>query len=362
MTLGEVLMGMAILSMILVLAAGVLHWALTGSQTQQNKTVSAFLAQQQMEDLVAEPRPQSGQGTFQAPYGDYTWKATVSALEKDTILEIQVSVDGPRGARYRLSTQRRKDLRRFVFRQEDRLYAADEDRPQPDLLSRGLKSQGYSLSPADGQTLAYVDLWQGKPQIFRRKIGESQGTIWIQQEGGAQEPCFSPDGREVAFTTVVEGMSQVFVWRQGGVSPRSRGGHHDGSPTYTPDGKGLIVCRDQFSLVLLQGGSETTLVESDTGWNSSPSLSADGKTLVFMSNRDGNPEIYAMNLAGKQIRRLTDDPGYDSQPQFSGDGQRILFSRRHEGLTRLYSMNPDGTQLTALTSTELSAEEPQWTR
>ena len=42
--------------------------------------------------------------------------------------------------------------------------------------------------------------------------------------------------------------------------------------------------------------------------------SPDGSNIVFMSNFDGNWEIYVMNAEGLGIRNVTNDPGYDSYP------------------------------------------------
>ncbi len=104
-------------------------------------------------------------------------------------------------------------------------------------------------------------------------------------------------------------------------------------------------------------GSEQVLVAESEGWNAAPTT--DGKTLVFMSSRDGNSEIYSLNLASQKLSRLTDNPAYDTAPQLKG--QRILFQSNRDGVQRLYSMNLDGSELTPVTPDQV-AEDPQWTR
>ena len=98
------------------------------------------------------------------------------------------------------------------------------------------------------------------------------------------------------------------------------------------------------------------MAESE-GWNAAPST--DGNTLVFMTSRDGNPEIYSLNLASSKLTRLTDDQGYDTAPQLKG--QRIVFQSNRDGVQRLYSMNLDGSELSPVTPDQV-AEDPQWTR
>ena len=75
--------------------------------------------------------------------------------------------------------------------------------------------------------------------------------------------------------------------------------------------------------------------------------------------RDGNPEIYALDLATKRLTRLTDNPAYDTAPQLLG--RRIVFQSNRDGQQRIYSMNLDGSELNPVTPDQV-AEEPQWIR
>ena len=80
-----------------------------------------------------------------------------------------------------------------------------------------------------------------------------------------------------------------------------------------------------------------------------PSWSPDGARIAFSSNRNGgNYQIYVMHSNGKNIRRLTDGD-YDWRPAWSPDGQWIAFhSRRGEEKAKIYVVVPDGTNLRKL--------------
>ena len=47
--------------------------------------------------------------------------------------------------------------------------------------------------------------------------------------------------------------------------------------------------------------------------------SRDGTKIAFVSERDGNPELYVMNADGSGARRLTNHPARDQSPDWSGD-------------------------------------------
>lgn len=85
------------------------------------------------------------------------------------------------------------------------------------------------------------------------------------------------------------------------------------------------------------------------------------KEIVFNSHRDGNLEIYKINLDGSGLTNLTNNPSDDWNPSWSSDGSRIAFMSNREGKEYIYIMNRDGSQVNRLTRGErLSGEKPDW--
>jgi hypothetical protein len=70
--------------------------------------------------------------------------------------------------------------------------------------------------------------------------------------------------------------------------------------------------------------------------------------LAFVSDRDGNYEIYSQNLDGSGLVNLTNDPGTDQSPAWSADGRRLAFTsfRGGDGRQAIYVMNADGSDQT----------------
>src|SRR5262245_29958102 len=56
-------------------------------------------------------------------------------------------------------------------------------------------------------------------------------------------------------------------------------------------------------------------------------------------------EIYLMNADGSDQRRLTHAPGYDGGPFFSPDGQRIIWRRFDEMNADIYTMKTNGSNV-----------------
>jgi Tol biopolymer transport system component len=83
--------------------------------------------------------------------------------------------------------------------------------------------------------------------------------------------------------------------------------------------------------------------------------------IVFMSDRDGNREIYTMNPDGSDVRRLTNNNFQDLQPSWSPDKTRIAFVSNRDGNFAIYVMNIDGTGQRRISTDEFAYHEyPAW--
>ncbi len=81
--------------------------------------------------------------------------------------------------------------------------------------------------------------------------------------------------------------------------------------------------------------------------------------LAFVSDRDGNPEIYVMDEKGEVIQ-LTRHAASDDDPSWSPDKTRIAFASNRDGDWEIYWMNADGTGLTRVTHNPARDIEPAW--
>jgi hypothetical protein len=90
-------------------------------------------------------------------------------------------------------------------------------------------------------------------------------------------------------------------------------------------------------------------------------LSPDGSKIAFASNKDGNIEIYVMDVTGLNEVRLTDNSGVDTTPSWHPDGSKLIFSSQRNGSRNIFSMDSDGSNLEELVSFQNSdLYSPQW--
>jgi Tol biopolymer transport system component len=118
--------------------------------------------------------------------------------------------------------------------------------------------------------------------------------------------------------------------------------------TLTPSGESASLKANSV------GSTTISLKDKESGKIISISVSSDlpnlsNTKIAFVSNRDGNDEIYLMNSDGTNQTRLTNNIGYDFNPTFSQDNKKIIFWTNRDGNDEIYSMNIDGTELTNLT-------------
>jgi len=128
--------------------------------------------------------------------------------------------------------------------------------------------------------------------------------------------------------------------------------------TVTPSGRFVYSwwanpLRYEISIIDGDGSNEKRLTV-DTTDDDSPSLSPDGKKIVFVSKRHGQTELFVMNSDGTDQRRLTNNAVEDWSPHWSVDGSQIFFGRNWPD--RVWVMNADGTGAVSLSSGGYASE------
>jgi Tol biopolymer transport system component len=107
-----------------------------------------------------------------------------------------------------------------------------------------------------------------------------------------------------------------------------------------------------------------TVRAARVGWANDPvghyEASGDKGQIAFVSDRDGNAEIYVMAADGTNVVRLTHDPAGDLSPAWSPDGAKIAFVSDRGGNDEIYVMAADGSNQIKLTTSQADEAQPVW--
>ncbi len=201
--------------------------------------------------------------------------------------------------------------------------------------------------------------------VVARLAVEHDGRIVVGGRAIARgaQPAWSPDGRRVAFrrdgaVLVVDADGR----HQRRVTPVRPGAHRPASvPAWSPDGTRIVFAgaRDLFSVTLADGRLRR-LTRSAKPWllNVTPTWSPDGRTIAFSRTTDAyNSDIFLMRADGTGVRRLTrtqgthETLGEETMPTWSADGRTVVFVSNRDGNFELYAIGADGRRERRLTRT-----------
>jgi WD40 repeat protein len=130
---------------------------------------------------------------------------------------------------------------------------------------------------------------------------------------------------------------------------------HEGRLVYVSDQDG----NPEIYTIHTDGTDTTRLTNNDVD-DLSPKWSFDGGRIAFVSTRDGNPEIYTMNENGTDVTRITRNAADDLDPSWSPDGKNVIFSSNRDGNYELYIYNLETKKDERLTENSSDDRYPDW--
>ena len=237
----------------------------------------------------------------------------------------------------------------------------------------------YDSSPIwspDGTKIAFIS---NRDYLFSLYVMNADGSnaqrLTETLEPG--EPAWSPDGGKIAFTAGVRftvGMGKPYtniylVNVDGtGLTQLTRDAGSNGSPAWSPDGKQIVFTstrdgKPKIWVMNADGSNQREMPNSNIDksspfYNLQPIWSPDGTRILFSHYRactgDFEVAIYVMNADGSNPHLLTNDPkscGVYSSPKWSPDGTKIIASFKPRAkldidpATQIVVMNADGSNL-----------------
>jgi len=175
--------------------------------------------------------------------------------------------------------------------------------------------------------------------------------------GENAEAYFSADGKKLIFQSTREGheCDQIYQINSDGTGLKmlSTGKGRTTCSYFFPNGKRIIYSSTHLAGVecpskpdysrgyvwaiyptydifsAAPDGSDLKPITRTPGYDAEATIAPNGKRIVFTSMRDGDLDIYTMDLDGKNVQRLTNEIGYDGGPFWSYDSQWIVYRAHH---------------------------------
>jgi TolB protein len=180
--------------------------------------------------------------------------------------------------------------------------------------------------------------------IFKADLDGKNLVRLTDADGYDAEASYSPDGKQIVFTSFRDGDANIYIMDADGKNARriTHDKGYDGGPFFSPDGKRIIYRSDRKGNDLLQlyvnnteGTAERALTNNDfVNWG--PFWHPDSTHIVYSTSRHGhsNYEIYLRNVDTGAEERITYHDGFDGLPVFSPDGKRLMWTSNSRGTDR----------------------------
>ncbi len=230
--------------------------------------------------------------------------------------------------------------------------------------------------PISKFTILYTSLNSGdaQPSLYSMSGDGSADQMIGAGSDGYSDIAYAPDREQIAFVRTVtydkDGQSvtapELFIAPAANPNAAKQlthqGGTHLASPAWASDSVQLLFVSnsdgdDEIWYITVDGNNLRQITQSD-GVDKDPVWSPNNDVIVFASERANyNPngtnlgltEIFSVTNDGETVTQLTDDQGSSYSPSFSADGTRITFASDRGGKGNIYVMNADGENPVRLT-------------
>ena len=209
--------------------------------------------------------------------------------------------------------------------------------------------------------------------IFDVQNGRKEREIRVEGADEVLNPTWSADGSRIAFSGLVGGVNDLFVYDLSANAMRrlTNDAFAEMDPAFSPDGTRIAFATDRFSTNLdvldighprlavidLQSGDVRQVGGFDGAKNIGPQWTRDGRGLYFLADREGITNVYRLPIEGGQPVQLTNlvtgVSGITAlSPAMSAAGGRVIFSAYEDDGYNVYALETE-TQLTGTTPVDL---------
>jgi len=246
------------------------------------------------------------------------------------------------------------------------IYLSDINGKEKLQLTNHELRDGYATCSPDGSKIAFYRYHdEGKTWSIwtMNKDGSNKKQLTYKKLTRDSQPRWSPDSKNIIFSRNEGDNYKICVMTSDGTNIKTLKIPFGMRPVYLSNEKILFITHwDETGEICISDADGTNIkkLTSNSYKDSSPDISPDGKSVVFVSTRNDERAIYKMNVDGTDQIKLTNNYSYASGPKYSPDGQRITFGSTADGDWDLYIMNSDGSNLKRITNNEFYDSPSDW--
>ncbi len=235
-------------------------------------------------------------------------------------------------------------------------------------------NEAFPSFSADGSKIVYQKFVNGNWDIYIRDLASGKDSVLISTPADEELPILSPDGKLLMYTSNGDDKRpidarlktrEIYVTNleDGYTQNLTQTVADDWLPRFNHKGNQVVFVSDradlrkvsysqkQSDIYIMEPNGAFQLQLTNTPANEGGAcFSADDKSIFFHSNKNGNFDIYIMNLNTKQPQLLVDNPdGDDVNPCASPDSNYIVFYSNRDGNFEIYRARVDGSEQERLT-------------
>jgi len=256
------------------------------------------------------------------------------------------------------------------------IYSIHADGTNEKRLTNNDANDGFPSWSPDGSKVLFQSNREGEDDFFIYVMNADGSNVQkIPNTEGGNYAKWSRDGSKIAFFAERNGNTEIFLINPDGSNPVNLTNNPaiDETPSFTIDdskiafqtnrgAKPSVVedgeeARLNYGIYIMNAdGSEQTQITDFEINDENPSISPNGKQVVYQSYIKDGLAIVVINTDGKNKKELTVANPPNGSPAWSGDGKKIAYDSMKDGNFEIFTMNIDGTDKKQLTFTKGEVE------